>query len=369
MERRAQPLLVTPLLVFALLWTPSDAAAQSPPTATIAAPHAGDCRVEVTFSPALPRAVVGLLLNLGPLEPQVVDAGTTSATFETRRALVEHDELRVLVNGAAVAEASVQAADPNRPPTGMCAEQEEPSGSAWESFSASAYLGMAVDSFAPDSVGDYRNPQAADQRKTRQIFGVNFDYRLFGGDGDHVQLWLYGETLHGVRTADVDCEGETPPPVCSEASPFQDRAFYILQHASSLEAYVAPRLELWTLQRGSTTPTKVYVTTRIGFTALERAPSVYKSLHVGVGLLADDGPFAGSSLEVGWGQNELFARSDWNRLKIDGLLIFSIERIIRTDAARFFVQMYIDNDPWGDGADSIQTFYGIDVDLQRVFGW
>src|SRR6186713_2906097 len=45
---------------------------------------------------------------------------------------------------------------------------------------ATAYLGTVVDTFAPDIVGDYKNPEAGTAQKLRSIFGVDFAYRLLG---------------------------------------------------------------------------------------------------------------------------------------------------------------------------------------------
>jgi hypothetical protein len=104
-----------------------------------------------------------------------------------------------------------------------------------------------------------------------------------------------------------------------------------------------------------------------GFIALERAPSVYKSFHYGLGLRTIDGTFEGSYLEIGMGPNELFSGTK-SRLKIDGLVSFSLDAVPGVgEAPRFFVEMFIDNN-LSDGADSVQTFFGIDVDLSRAFG-
>ena len=59
---------------------------------------------------------------------------------------------------------------------------------------------------------------------------------------------------------------------------------------------------------------------------MRRSPSTGR-IHLGVGLAADGGDVSTESyLEVGWGKNELFAK-EWNRLKIAGLLSFSMDRL------------------------------------------
>jgi hypothetical protein len=251
-----------------------------------------------------------------------------------------------------------------RLPLGTCeAEEEVPDGEL--SFVASAYLGASVDTFAPDSIGDYQNPEAGG-RKTRETFGISFDGRLAGTDDSAVQFWVFAETLHGVRSADIDFSGEDKPAVCGDDP--QAKALYILEHASSLETFISPRLEFLTLQAHSESSVRVYVTGRLGFIALERAPTVFKNYEVGAGFLLASGPFQGSYLDLGWGRNELFAVGTWNRLKVDGTLVFALQRFVMNEATSFFVRMRIDNDVRGDAADSIQTQYGLSFDLSSIFG-
>ena len=108
-----------------------------------------------------------------------------------------------------------------------------------------------------------------------------------------------------------------------------DRVRFILENATSVEAFATPRVEFFKVQRDSDSSAWLYATASIGFIALKEAPSVFRTTHVGLGLLADEGNFAGSFFEVGWGKNELFA-TKWNRLKVDGLLSFSLERLRST---------------------------------------
>ena len=84
--------------------------------------------------------------------------------------------------------------------------------------------------------------------------------------------------------------------------------------------------------------------------------------------MANEGNYAGSYIEAGWGKNELFSKR-WNRLKVDGLLSFSLERIPGIgNLGRFFVQMVIDNDLKDEGPDSVRTYFGFDVDLKSAIG-
>ena len=260
------------------------------------------------------------------------------------------------------------------------AQQEPPENTTprEKNFFANVYLGNAIDTFAPDNIGDYQNPDAG-ALKTRQTFGIFFDSRLAGSGDDGVQLWVYSETLHGVRSADIDCgvADDLKPSVCTKdtfetidgvLTTVPAKTKYILEHASSLEAFINPRLEFLTLQKNSESPIRVYVTGRLGFIALERSPTVFKNYEIGAGFLLSDGPFLGSSLEVGWGRNELFADDGTMRLKLDGRLVFPLERLLRHEATKFFIEMRIDNDIRGDAADAIQTLYGFWWDLGTLFG-
>jgi hypothetical protein len=251
--------------------------------------------------------------------------------------------------------------------TGPCEVDAEPDDES--PFFASFFLGEVVDNFAPEIVANYKAKDLNDALKAKSsfIFGFDFDYRIAGRSDSRVQLWVAGETIHGVRSADVDCsDAAKAPPVC-DATPenLADRARYILKNATSLEVWGYPRVEFHTLQGGTDSPAKLYAGVNLGFIALDEASQVYRSHHVGGGLTADEGPFAGSYLEVGWGKNELFSRG-WNRLKIGGLLSFSIDRLpLWRDHGRLFAEMTIDNS-LDSGPDSIRTFFGVDIDLKRV---
>ncbi|MDQ3283245.1 MAG: hypothetical protein M3Q69_17750 [Acidobacteriota bacterium] len=76
------------------------------------------------------------------------------------------------------------------------------------SFEASFYLGEAIDSFAGDETIAYLNPDVTGP-KQRAVGGFDFAYRMFGNRGNladpkgrwrGTQLWVYGETVHGVRS-------------------------------------------------------------------------------------------------------------------------------------------------------------------------
>jgi hypothetical protein len=250
-------------------------------------------------------------------------------------------------------------------------------GDGRDPFQASGYVGYVFDNFAPAEIGGYKvgtleNP--GDQKKNRYIAGVDFEFRMFGSPDDDRQWWIVGETLHGVRSADVDCSTDPAPAVCGDLKKDPSaRLLYTFREASSFEAFIAsPRFEFMTLQRGTVFPSKLYATMRFGVMMLNGKESKgFHAHHFGIGLLSPSGPFHSSYLEVGWGKTDLFftepGRGKWHRLKIDGLLSFPLLAPLGDKAPRVFVQLYSDFDPVGNSADSVQTFVGLDFNIGELF--
>jgi hypothetical protein len=354
------------------------AAAQTPPTFSLDALRVGACTVVVKIANPRGGDRVGVVVDQTLLREQTVVAGGSTLTFGLVEPLRAGSVVRVRLNGGdsvntgAVSALTAKVADrPGARVPDACGA--EPEADDESPFDASVFFGGVVDTFAPDKVGNYQNPGAGGQ-KTQENFGVDFDYRALGRSDSRVQFWINGETTHGVRSADIDCNPPDPndkPPVCGtelKPSDFPTRARYILEHATSLEAYVSPRIEFHTLQGGTDSPANLYVTSRIGFLALKDAPDVFTSIHFGLGLVANAGNYAGSYFEAGWGKNELFT-DRWNRLKVDGLLSFSMEKIPGLGSlGRFFVEMVIDNDLKDEGPDSVRTYFGFDIDLKSLVG-
>jgi hypothetical protein len=139
-----------------------------------------------------------------------------------------------------------------------------------ENFEATFYTGASIDTFAAQDLNSYLNPNESGKIKTGYIAGVDFAYRALGTpDSRKPQLWIYGETVHGKRSSDVDCSGTQKPEVCTLAgftpSNQQAQFLYILRNADSLEAFAGLRLEFLTLQRGSGAAAKLYAKTELGF--------------------------------------------------------------------------------------------------------
>ena len=345
---------------------PTAARAQAP-SLTLKKPlQVGACEVFVQI--ASPRAgdQVGLVVELTQYREQTVIAGRRELRFVLSEPLRQGFRVRARLNGTDVPGAN-EVVPAGGGGGGTC---EAPAESVESPFDASVFLGEVIDNFAPDKVGGYVNPEAGSRQKWQFIAGFDFDYRLYGKADSPVRVWLQGQTMHGVRTADVDCrptDGSEIPPVCVKNGAAADKVRFILENATSVEAFVSPRVEFFKVQRDSDSSAWLYATANLGFIALKDAPSVFQAMHLGLGLLADEGNFAGSFFEIGWGKNELFATT-WNRLKIDGLLSFSLDRLpLVRDSGRLFVEMTVDNDLHG-GPDSIRTFFGVDIDLKKAVG-
>jgi len=238
-------------------------------------------------------------------------------------------------------------------------------------FEATAFLGLGIDSFAASDLRRYLNPNDSGGIEERFVGGIDFEYRLLGGgDLAGFKLWVLGETVHGLRSAEVDCKAESAAEVCQ---PFLEQianpgapTLFLLRKATSLEAFLGFRLELLTIQRADADAAKLYLKAQAGFLTVARSGGdVLDSHHVGLGLLAVKGRFAGSYLEAGFGRNDVFLAHPRRRLKIDALL--SVGKAGGAGLIRPFAQFTVDSD-LGSGADSIQSFLGVDFEVGRLFG-
>lgn len=218
------------------------------------------------------------------------------------------------------------------------------------SFHVTGYFGTAVDSFAAQDLKKYLNPEASGDTSAfeRAIFGLDFRFDL----GNRVSL--FGETLHGVRSTDVDCE--KTPDLCDGLSvtPTADKTLFILKSASSLEAFAGLRLDLLRVRAGG----EVYVAGQLGFvTVSDSGQDVMDDHKVGIGVRLTEGRFQNSYLEFGYGRSQIFHVNPNRRFKIDGYLSIEVN-----DNTAFFAEMVVDSD-FSNGADSIQSFYGIEFDI------
>ena len=244
-----------------------------------------------------------------------------------------------------------------------------------ENFEASGYIGIGVDSFAAGEIKKVLNRGDSSGQKERFVGGFDFAYRLFGnpeGEGARKskdqQLWLYGGTTHGVRSADVDCRANSD--VCKDVfdvTVTPQRFFYVLRNASSLEGFMGARWEFAQINRlPAVSSARAYLKAQAGFlTVTNGIDDVYDIHHVAAGLIATNGRFQKSYFEFGVGRTDLFTENRRRRFKIDGLLSWEVSK---TTAKWFrpFAQIKVDTD-LGRGSDSIQSYFGFDFDLSCLF--
>jgi hypothetical protein len=265
------------------------------------------------------------------------------------------------------ANADSAVAKPPAPPRVRQAEEDD------ENLQISGFVGIALDTFAATELKKYLNPEDVGGVTERHVVGINFDYRLWKS-GHGQELWLYGETVNGVRSSDVDCKADPSIPVCK--GPFEEpgpeAALFALRNATSLEAFVGARIHLLEVNKrdpkGKTNDgpsADIYFKAQAGFlTVADNGSDVIDLRHVGLGLMLNGRRgFGGSYLEVGYGRNDLFTQNARGRLKIDGFLTMGLSE----DAnVRPFIQMTVDADG-GSGADSIQIYLGLDLSLDKIF--
>jgi hypothetical protein len=265
--------------------------------------------------------------------------------------------------------------DCTQPGSQACGDQRS-------SFIADAYLGEAVDNFAGDTTLQYLNPQDANSNLLRAIAGIDFQYRLMGKRTDKKQLWVYGQTVYGVRSKDVDCKdpntvqlsvcknnlGSTSPSTALQGAP--DQFIAILRGASSLEAFVGARYETALLQESTDSPARIYVNLQLGFLTVSGSGSDAVDMHhLGVGAVAVNGMFQQSFLEVGIGKDDLFKTNPNKRLMVDGYLTVDphyIPGFKNTVGAGGRIRPFIEltgNFDGSHGADSIQTYFGLNFNI------
>src|SRR5687767_14466022 len=150
------------------------------------------------------------------------------------------------------------------------------------------------------------------------------------------QLWVYGETVHGVRSKEVECKeeggaetGNNNLPVCKKtqegtAPPNTEKLLAIIKGATSLEAYVGLRWEVapfsYLLQQSELDRARFYIKVQAGVINVAGGGDSADQHQVGIGALAVSGPLEGSYLEFGYGRNDLMVKNHTGRWKVDGFL-------------------------------------------------
>ena len=227
------------------------------------------------------------------------------------------------------------------------------------------FVGSSIDSFAAGDLRKYINPDDSGTLSEQLVAGFDFDYQL--ATGRKKSLWLYGETVHGARSGEVDCsqDANATKDACKIASldaPSSLAPLAIFRKATTLEGFIGLRGELAELGPDGAR-SAFYLKGQLGFLSVAgRGGDLVDMHHVGVGLRLKEGVFANSYFEVGYGRNDLFAKHA-GRTKIDAYLTFG--RASSPKAKPFF-QMCIDSD-FKPGPDNIQTFFGLDLDVLELF--
>jgi len=222
-------------------------------------------------------------------------------------------------------------------------------------FPVNIFIGSAIDSFAAGDLQKYLNPDASGEVNTfeRLIGGIDFAYRLSGDPTKkEKQFWVYGWTVHGVRSADVDCQKNPKLTVCQDqlglpdVNDFVDQYLYTLRNASSLEAAIGLRWEFARLKKlvddvdQGGTAASLYLAAQAGFlTVTGDDDDVIADHAVALGAIATNSVFEGSYLQVGYGRTDLFESNTKDRWKVDALLIRKI-----APATNFFAKITVDVD-------------------------
>lgn len=370
------------IVLIAAVGLPTRVAGQAaPPLPTIATHRAGDCRVEIAVPVLADGSVLEVQLNKGRIARLRLDSKpqTVLVLLPLSAPLEEGDEVRARLDSGQWSETYTgRSGESGRPECGAAASSRASTDRGV--FEASGFLGLAFDQFAPKIVGNYIDQSAPGSALTqsRRTAGLSLDYRVLGSEHDRLQFWVAGHTFYGLRTADINCKANVDSPLCAKAAITQDKFLYILEHASTVEAHFAPRLEFWTFQQGSETPIRVFVGAQLGFVHLEGAPKVSEIDHVGLGVIVPSGPFRRSFIQWSSGRTSLFQSNDkWNRFKVDGVLAFDLVPTLKERAAfwkftgfgswRAFVAISIDRNLGGPGPDAVQTYAGFAFDLRRAF--
>lgn len=248
--------------------------------------------------------------------------------------------------------------------------------------SITGYFGSVIDTFASSDVQNTFDQGDNNATKTRPVFGLDFSHRLFRTEGNH-QLWIYGETVHGTRSAEVKCPNPPDAGSADTSNCTTDQTLALsrrrdtstdsfvsqLRAATSTEAFFGLRYEppmSWLEENH----TSFYVKGQLGFIKLANVDGNVKENHLGVGIMLNNGHFRDSYVEVGHGRTDLFQEHRTNRWKVDGYLEFDNKFDPATGRQSFitpFLQMTVDaHGGGGKGADAVQIYFGVNMSFDML---
>ena len=259
-----------------------------------------------------------------------------------------------------------------------------------ENIQLTIHAGMTIDNFAADEHKTYLNFDESNKTNGRSTFGFDIKYRLLGvGDKPltkspntffngrfNPQLWVYGNTLHGIRSTEIDCDAHPDLSVCSNKLPTTsnpDDNMFILRNATSLEGHAGLRFEAFTLQPNSESPANLYVNGQLGFLSIsDSGGDVVDMHHAGLGAVIIGGKFKHSFLEAGYGRTDLFSRNKRKRIKVIAKAVWrpivAINEWKLPGEPAIFAKIVADTD-FSSGSDSIQTYLGVSFSLDKVNPW
>ena len=275
---------------------------------------------------------------------------------------------------------------------------EEKAQKARENFEFSAFLSYIYDNFSVQQDAPTQGTNGQTQAETdNQQLGAGFDfaYRLYGSvdEKSKQQLWVFGEMLYGMRSAETATSTETETgnskrPKMEEFDPSK-QTLAIISGAETLEALGGFRWEFNRLDTG----VRLYLKAQLGFisfaddftvTSNENTNSdagdgdtnqdddnaisepvtinsdVYDNHHLGIGIIIDNGHFKNSFLEAGWGKSDFFETKPDDRWKVEAYLTWCLESGFNP-----FIHIDLDTDG-GNGSDSITTYVGVNFDLSKM---
>lgn len=317
---------------------------------------------------ASPQAIVGVSLNGD--EQKKTATGDAGGVFELtlRDTLKEGHSIKVRQE----TEGGTSEWSPNLPVEKVCSLVD-----CRDIVAATFYAGVGIDTFAAGELSRYLNPEESGKKGERFIAGFDFGYRLFGLPSKKTlpwepQIWVYGETVHGVRSADFDCDENPNLEVCKpfDLTSAGTRTLFILRNASSLEGFAGLRYEFLELQGKSPSAANAYFKTQYGFLTVSGNAGDVVDLHqyAALGAIVKKGKFMDSYLEVGFGRTDLFGFKSKDRWKVDAMLTWEWEvpgpgKIVVYP----FAQITVDAD-FGGGSDSVQSYIGLAFDVDKLFG-
>lgn len=234
-----------------------------------------------------------------------------------------------------------------------------------QAFGAGFYFGLGIDSFAAADLNRYLNPGESSQVKERGVGGFDFACRVWKSDGGQA-IWLYGETVHGIRSADLDLSGldSLARFALTGYSDPGSRTLYLIRNATSLEAFVGARIEF--MELGGEVAIRPYVFADYGFLTLSGAGGDVLDLsNLGLGLSCVSGRLANSRLEAAIGRSDFFLANHMTRFKVHGVLHWT-NGFMDSLSMAMFAEMVVDSD-LGPGSDSVQSYLGFEFNLKKFF--